>query len=300
MATSIPFPFRRAALLVAALAVASASAADAPAAQRFKTPEEAVRALAKAARAGDQAGIVAILGPGGEDIASSGDPVEDRAARQRFVTAVGEKVRIETIDGAKSVASLGKDDWPFPVPLVHDPDGWRFDAAAGRDEIVNRRIGRNELDAIETCRTYVQAQREYAKGAGAGVYAQKVRSEPGRRDGLYWEAKDGSQSPLGPLVAEAEAAGYAPREAGAEPAPFHGYMFRILTAQGKNAPGDGKMTGGFALLAYPAEPGVSGVMTFVVGPEGVVFQKNLGEKTVEAAKAIDAYDPDESWTPVRD
>jgi hypothetical protein len=306
MATWIAFPLRRGVLPV--LVAASAFATDPPPAKHFETPEEAVRALAKAARAPDHTAVLAVLGPGGEDIASSGDPVDDRAARQRFVTAVGERVRIEPLDERTAVANVGTDDWPFPVPLVHDPEGWRFDAAAGRDEIVNRRVGRNELDAIETCRAYVEAQREYARGAGAGAYAQKVRSEPGKRDGLYWEEEtNGSRSPLGPLLAEATAEGYALREPGAAPAPYHGYLFRILTTQGKNASGgarswvkDGRMTGGFGLLAYPAEPGVSGVMTFVVGPEGVVFQKNLGEKTAELAKAMTAYDPDETWTPVRD
>jgi hypothetical protein len=308
MPTPIPTWFVRGATLVAVVIATSALAADAPGAKRFGTPEEAVRALAKAARGTDQTAVLAILGPGGEDIASSGDPVEDRAARQRFVTAVGEKLRIETIDERTAVANIGRDDWPFPVPLVHDPEGWRFDAPAARDEIVNRRVGRHELDAIESCRAYVEAQREYARVAGAGAYAQKVRSEPGKRDGLYWQGgTDRGESPLGPLFAEAAAEGYALHEAPATPAPFHGYMFRILTAQGKNAPGgarswvkDGRMTGGFGLVAYPADPGVSGVMTFVVGPEGIVFQKNLGEKTVEVAKAIAAYDPDDSWTPVRD
>jgi hypothetical protein len=206
------------------------------------------------------------------------------------------------------VARLGTEDWPFPVPIVKDGTAWRFDAAAGRDEILNRRIGRNELHAIEVCHAVVDAQMEYATvdrtGAGARTYAQKVRSEPGRKDGLYWDDPTGKdESPLGPLVAEATAEGYGPAGSGG-PRPYHGYVYRILTAQGAKAAGgarsyvkDGKMTGGFALVAYPAEYGVSGIMTFIVNQNGIVLQKNLGEKTTEIAQAMTAYDPDDSWDP---
>jgi hypothetical protein len=272
-----------------------------------------MRALVAAARKDDQAALLAILGPGSEDLVSSGDPVADARERQRVATAATERTRLETLESGAVVAHLGKDDWPFSIPLVKDGAQWRFDTAAGREEGLNRRIGRNELGTLATCRAYVQAQREYARrnptdAAGPSVYAQKVRSDAGKRDGLYWEDSTGRHpSPLGPLIAEADAEGYGPHDPGGEPQPYHGYVYRILTAQGAHAPGgarsylkDGTMSGGFALVAYPAHYGASGIMTFVVGPEGIVFQKNLGDKTGEIAKAITAYDPDDSWTPVRD
>lgn len=290
-----------------ALLVGSATAADQP---TFKTPEQAIRALADAARKNDAEKIQAILGPDSEDVVESGDPVADEAARKRFVAAVGQRVRVEKADDTHSVVVLGRDDWPFPIPLVKDGDAWRFDTAAGRDELINRRVGQNELDAIATLRAYVEAQREYAAGdhgGGKGVYAQKVRSSAGQQDGLYWAEGDGKgRSPLGPLFAEADAEGYKPAEPGDAPRPFHGYLFRILTTQGANAPGgakswitDGKMTGGFGMVAWPAEYGVSGVQTFLVNQQGIVFQKDLGEKTDATARAMTAYDPDASWTPAR-
>jgi hypothetical protein len=301
------------ALIIAfvALGGAQATAADAPGQKKFAQPTQAMRALVDAARTYDEAALLAILGPGSEDIISSGDPIDDRATGRRFAAHVSERLRLETLDSGAVIANIGKDDWPVSIPLVQDADGWRFDTAAGREELLNRRIGRNELKAMNACRAYVEAQREYARresaGAGGPVYAQKVRSDPGKRDGLQWDDPTGRHpSPLGPLLAEAEAEGYAKPEPGAAPRPYHGYFYRILTAQGPHAPGgarsylkDGVMTGGFALLAYPAEHGSSGVMTFVVGPQGVVYQKNLGATTAEAAKAITAYDPDDFWAPVR-
>ena len=299
-------------LVLLALAAPHGVTAESPEQKKFADTTAAMRALVGAARAADQAALLAILGPGAEDVVSSGDPIADRAAMKRFVTAAGEHTRLETLASGAVVAHLGKDDWPFPIPLVKDGDEWRFDTPAGREELLNRRIGRNELEAIEVCRVYVDAQREYAslmaKEAGGRVYAQKVRSDSGKRDGLYWDDPTGKHpSPLGPFLAAADAEGYTKPEAGAAPRPYHGYFYRALTAQGPHAPGgarsyvrDGKMTGGFALLGYPAEHGSSGVMSFIVGPEGVVYQKDLGEQTAEAAKAITAYDPDDSWTPVRD
>jgi hypothetical protein len=289
------------------LVVGASSAADQPS---YKTPEQAIRALADAARKDDTAKIQSILGPDSEDVVASGDPVADEAARKRFVAAVGERVRVDKVDDTHTVVVLGRDDWPFPIPLVKVGSAWRFDTAAGRDELINRRVGQNELRAIATLRAYVDAQREYAAedhGAGKGVYAQKINSTPGQHDGLYWEHGDGkTRSPIGPFVAEAAADGYTPAEAGGAPRPFHGYLFRILTAQGANAPGgakswitDGKMTGGFGMVAWPAEYGVSGVQTFVVNQQGIVFQKDLGEQTDATARAMTAYDPDASWTPVR-
>jgi hypothetical protein len=274
--------------------------------RKFTRPEEAVPALIAAARADDKTALIAILGPGSEDIVSSGDPVEDAAARDRVIAAAKQKMRLETLPSGAVIAHLGKDDWPLPIPIVKDGNEWRFDAAAGRDEILNRRIGRNEITAIAASLVYVNAQRERAKLEGD--YAQKFRSEPGKRDGLYWDDPTGKHpSPLGPLYAEASAEGYMKQAPGGEPQPYHGYFFHILTAQGAGAPGgarsyvkDGKMTTGFAMVAYPAEHGSSGVMTFIVGPQGVVYQKNLGDKTSEVGKAMTAYDPDESWNPTRD
>ena len=301
--------------LIAALAILTpflAHATSALAQKRFATPEDAVLTLVAAAGKDDDAALRDLLGPGSEDVVSSGDPIDDHAARQRGVAAAKERTRFETLDSGAVIAHFGKDDWPYPIPLVKEGDGWRFDTAAGRDELLNRRIGRNELKTLGVCRAFVDAQREYAsreRVAGAGrAYAQKVRSDPDKRDGLYWDDPTGKEpSPFGPHAAEAAAEGYTTPEAGAAPRPFHGYYYRILMAQGAHAPGgarsylkDGHMTGGFALVAYPADYGASGVTTFIVDRQGVVYQKNLGEKTEEIGKAMAAYDPDESWTPVRD
>jgi len=273
--------------------------------EHFPTPEAAASALAAAARARETDRTRAILGPGSEEILSSGDPVDDAAAAKRFATAAAERTRIEREkDSALAIMHIGRDDWPLPIPLVKDADGWRFDTAAGKEELLNRRIGRNELVAIGASRAYVDAQNEFAKRFR--TYAQKFRSTPGKKDGLYWEETDHDVSPFGPLVAAATAEGYQPQQASEGPTPYHGYFFRILTSQGAHAPGgaksyvkDGQMTGGFALLAWPADHGSSGIMTFMVGPQGVVFQKDLGEQTAEAAKAITSYDPDTSWEPTR-
>jgi len=302
-----------AASVVVTLALSfGAGGADTPAQQEFTSPNEAIRALVAAAGKDDQAALLAILGPGSEDIVSSGDPVSDRAERQRFASAADVRTRPETLDSGAVIFHLGRNDWPFAIPLVKDGDAWRFDTDAGHQELLNRRIGRNELNAISASRAYVDAQREYASrdrtGAGARAYAQKIWSNAGERDGLYWDDPAGTHpSPLGPLVAQAESEGYGKRAPDTPPQPYHGYFYRILTAQGPHAPGgersylkDGRMTGGFALVAYPAEHGASGVMTFIVGPEGIVYQKDLGEQTEEVAKAMTAYDPDESWVPVRD
>jgi hypothetical protein len=313
MPTTITSILRRATLVAAALLIpVRAAAADAPAQKKFAKPEEAVRALVAAARSDDKAAMAAILGPESEEILSSGDPVDDKAAAQRFLTGAAEGTRLETLDSGAVIVHIGKDDWPFPIPLVKDGDEFRFDTPAGKEELLNRRIGRNELKAIDVAHVYVDAQREYAsreRVPGSGrTFAQKVRSEPGKQDGLYWDDPTGKQpSPLGPFVAEAESGGYETPEAGAAPRPFHGYYYKILTAQGPHAPGgarsylkDGKMTGGFAMLAYPAEHGSSGVMTFMVGSQGIVYQKNLGDKTADVAKAMTTFDPDDSWTPIRD
>ena len=206
----------------------------------------------------------------------------------------------------RHVIILGNDDFPFPIPLTRNKSGWEFDTAAGRLEILYRRIGRNELDAIQTCLAYVDAQNEYAEkdrtGAGVGVYAQRIVSTTGKKDGLYWPSSDGEQSPLGELAAQASAEGY---KVGAGSHPYHGYYFRILTQQGPNAPGGtlnyvvrGKMIGGFALIAYPAEYGNSGVMTFLVNHAGTVYQKDLGDYTMRLVQRMNWFDPDQTWKKV--
>jgi hypothetical protein len=291
-------------------AVRVTPAAESGTQERFKTPTAAFEALVAAARKDDKAKLVAILGPDAEAIASSGDAIEDANDRRRFVTLASERTRFETLPDGEVVAHIGARATPFAIPLVKDGDGWRFDTAAGKDELINRRIGRNELGAIAAARAYVDAQEEYARRdpmrSGVPTFAQQVRSTEGKRDGLYWDGTGSNVSPLGPLFAEASAEGYAVDKPSETPQPFHGYFFRILTSQGANAPGgaqsyvkDGKMTGGYALLAWPAEYGQSGIMTFVVNRQGVVFEKDLGAQTAETVKAMTSYDPDKTWLPAR-
>jgi hypothetical protein len=283
-----------------ALAIPAASAQ-----QSFPSPEDAAAALVAAAKSGETKDFVKVLGRDGADIVESGDMVADNETRQRFVAAYDEKHSVAVDGDKKATLILGKDDFPFPIPLYHKKTGWAFDTAAGRIEILYRRIGRNELDAIQTSLALVDAENEYAdkdRGAGPGVYAQRIVSSPGKKDGLYWPS-DSDQSPLGELAAEASAEGY---EVGSgEPQPYHGYYYRILTRQGPNAPGgemdyvvNGKMIGGFALVAYPAEYGNSGVMTFVVNHRGTVYQKDLGELSEAIAKRMKAFDPDQTWKKV--
>jgi hypothetical protein len=289
-------------MLVSLLALSRATAATQ---EHFPTPDAAAKALDAAIRDTKSTDrLAAVLGPDSEEIISSGDPVEDAAARKRYATAASKRTRIEPLDDATAIIRVGSDDWPLPIPLVKDASGWRFDSAAGKQELLNRRIGRNEITAIEVCRAYVAAQKEYA--SRFQTFAQTVQSSPGKKDGLYWEETGGDVSPFGPLIASATAEGYQLHGATDPPAPYHGYYFRILTAQGAHAPGgarsyiDGdKMTKGFALVAWPADHGSSGIMSFLVGPQGVVFQKDLGDGTEAAAKAITTYDPDESWDPTR-
>jgi hypothetical protein len=216
-------------ILVGLLAISPATAATQ---EHFASPKAAARALDAAVRDRDStARLTAVLGPESDEIVSSGDPVDDAAARKRYATAAAERTRIEVAtDGAMAIVHVGRADWPFPIPLVREADGWRFDTASGKQELLNRRVGRNELTALEVCRAYVDAQNEYA--ARFHTYAQSLPSTPGKQDGLYWEATDHDVSPLGPLIASAAAEGYHVREAGGEPAPYHGYFFRILTAQG--------------------------------------------------------------------
>jgi hypothetical protein len=297
----------RRAWLVAALALAASGLAVTAAAaeqRRFKSEQDAVEALVSATRSNQTQDLLQILGPAGAKLIHSGDPVEDRNGRARFVAAYEEAHRIEAAGPDKAMLVVGKEDWPLPIPLVHVGEEWRFDTKAAQQEILNRRVGRNELGVLQVCRAYVQAQREYASlqasRGGGREYAQRFESHPGTRDGLYWPVAPGEpNSPLGPLVAQAQAAGYA---GDGMPRPYYGYYFQILTRQGAHAPGGAKdyvvgghMTGDYALLAYPARYGDSGVMTFMVNSQGIVFEKNLGSNTAVLARAIEQYDPDATW-----
>ena len=274
--------------------------------RRFASAQEAMQALVAALRAGDTKALVGILGSEGRTLTSSGDPVADRQSREMFLQAYDAANRLVT-SGDVTVARLGNDEWPFPIPLVNERDRWHFDARRGREEIIARRIGRNELFTIQTCLAYVDAQREYYaedhKGDGILEYAKQFASSPGKRDGLYWAAKPGDPpSPLGDLVASARAEGYR-RAKGGGPTPFHGYLYRILTAQGPAAADGaydyvvrGHMMAGFAMVAFPAQYGVSGVMTFLVNHDGVVYQKDLGPNTRSIGLAMRQFNPDGTWT----
>jgi hypothetical protein len=270
----------------------------------FASPEEAVKAFVEALKSNDVKALEAILGPGSRDLVSSGDPVADEAARERFLSRYAEKNRLEVTE-AKASLNVGNDDWPFAVPIVKKDALWRFDAKAGKEEILARRIGQNELSAIQFCLAYVDAQREYVSkdrdGDGLLEYAQKFASDKGKKNGLFWNTKEGEeQSPLGPIAAAAHKQGY--RKKGANPQPFYGYYYRILQGQGKNAAGGaydytvkGNMIGGFALVAYPAKYASSGVMTFIVNHDGVVYEKDLGRNTEKTAQAMKLFDPDSTW-----
>lgn len=273
----------------------------------FATPEEAVQALDNLAGTGDERRAEEMFGPGSLDIFRSGDAADDREAAQRVKALIAKKVAFDEMDATTRVALLGEKAWPFPIPLVQRDGRWRFDTAAGRDELLNRRIGYNELQTLASLHAYVDAQFEYAAQGRDGnrpAYAQRVRSSEGRQDGLYWATGDEQEpSPLGDLLADA-----AEPAAGSAPLPFHGYQYRILKAQGKHAPGGEKsylddkslMTRGFAAIAWPEKYGNSGVMTFLVSQLDIVFQKDLGPQSAELAAAITAFDPDDSWEPTGD
>jgi hypothetical protein len=293
-----------------ALVISGPSLAATVKQRTFSSPEEAVKALVEAVESNDVKALEAIFGPGSQDLIVSGDPVSDQSGRERFLKLYNEKNRLEqTAD--RAILCVGNEDWPSPIPIVKKGGLWRFDAKEGREEILARRIGRNELSAIQVCLAYVDAQREYAlkdrNGDGFLEYAQKFGSDPGKKNGLYWEAKEGDeQSPLGPLVAAAQEKGYMVKQPGGKPAPYYGYYYRILTAQGKSAPGGaydyvvrGKMIGGFALVAYPAKYASSGVMTFIVNQDGVVYQKDLGRNTEKTAQAMKLFNPDSTWKKVK-
>jgi len=281
----------------------------------FSTPEDALKALAEAVKAKDRAALGQIFGPSAKEL-RSGDEVQAGTEFEEFAKNLTEKTNLVKESDSKVILKMGNENWPFPIPIVRKNDQWFFDTEAGKEEILNRRIGENELIAILVCRTYVKAQREYAlkdrEGDGVIKYAQKLRSDPGKKNGLFWRNEPGEElSPFGELVARARMEGYRKGKGKAvfreEPVPFHGYYFKILTRQGNNAPGgkysyviNGNMVGGFALVASPSDWGNSGVMTFIVNQAGKVYQKNLGPKTMKIAQEMKGFDPDKTWALVKE
>jgi hypothetical protein len=296
--------------LPAALATDATATPDAAVRQKtFKTPEEASEALILAAENADVTAMKEVFGPDGTDLVVTEDPVQDRNHLADFAAAARKQNRVVRDPDNPKVATLivGADDWPLPIPIVKKRGKWRFDTNAGRQEILYRRIGENELDAIQVCRGFVEAQHEYALerqgGARVNQYAQRIVSTPGKQDGLAWQAPDGTwQGPVGEAIAQVIAEGYTERFS-----PFHGYYFKVLTGQGPAAPlGEmdfvvgGVMIGGFALVAAPADYEVTGVMTFIVSHDGVVYEKDLGPTTLEQLRAMERYNPDATWNPVTD
>jgi hypothetical protein len=293
-------------LLALAISLVGCGKTDKPSIKVFATPDEAGKALLAAAKAGDQSAAFGIFGPDSKEIIFSGDAVEDKNAIDSFVARYGVMHRWRKLTDGGQILLVGADNFAFPIPLKKNADGkWFFDTAAGKEEILNRRIGRNELSIIDVCRAVAAAQAQYFSklhdGATRKQYALKFISDPGKQNGLYWQSSSGQpESPLGPLVAFATAEGYS-----AKPdahIPYHGYFFHMLKGQTDKARGGaksyGKMAGGFGFVAYPAEYGNSGVMTFMINQEGVLLQKDLGKTTTETATAMNDFDPDDTWTVV--
>lgn len=293
--------------LACPFAVLALIAAAQNAANTFATPEEAAQALIAAAKSNDTAAMLKLFGPEGKDIVQSGDAAADKAGREEFAQRAATKMKIETEPGNPNRATVvvGDNDWPFPVPLMRANGRWAFDAAGGRMEILARRVGRNEMNAIEVCRGYVGAQMEYAardrEATGVLQYAQKIISSPGKKDGLYWEGEPDTLAPK----AFADAAAALLQAQGKKAAPYHGYFFHILKAQGPDAQGGavdyvvkGSMIGGFALVAWPAEYAVSGVKTFIVNHQGVIYEKDLGATTATVARQMTRFNPDKTWNKV--
>lgn len=277
----------------------------APAGKAFNSPQEAAETLVKAAETYDVPGLLEIFGPDGRGFISSADPIRDKNIAADFASKAHEKnvVTLDPKSNARAVLSVGKDDWPFPVPMVKEKGKWYFDSKQGRDEILFRRIGANELDAIQVCRGFVEAQHEYASdihdNSGINQFAQKIISTPGKHDGLYWQNADGtSGGPISEAVARAIEEGYAPGKTSG----YHGYYFKVLKGQGPAAPFgqldyviEGVMLGGFALVAFPAEYRVTGVKTFMVSYEGLVYEKDLGPESLNLGQKMERYNPDKSW-----
>jgi hypothetical protein len=296
--------------MAGSILLSPAARSEVPGPPTFATPDEAVLALVETVKANDLSGLVALFGPGAQDLVDTSDAATGRRNREVFAAAIAEGWHLEDAGPARRELVLGNEAWPFPVPLLKGPTGWSFDAAAGREELLNRRIGRNELAAIRTLHSYVAAQRAYSAtghdGKPAGLFARRFGSGPGKQDGLYWPSRRGEpRSPLGILVAQASEEGYRRRD-GEGPSPFHGYYFRILEGQGKAAKGgaadyvvNSDMSGGFALVAWPVHHDASGVVAFIINHDGVAYQRDLGPETATLAKEITRYDPDPSWRPVQ-
>ena len=299
-------------LLAAALTIgnptlpcSTAAAQDSP--RTFQSPDDAARELIRIVKAGNLEERIALFGRDGQELAGGSDPATARKNRQVFTVAAAEGWRLVAQGVDRNTLIIGNEGWPFPVPIVKDGAAWRFDTVAGKEEVIARRIGRNELAVIETCRTYVAAQLRYARephdGKPAGLYAKSFRSEPGKQNGLYWPVARGQKrSPLGDLVAQAAEQERALDTNAKGPSTFHGYYFKILTEQGPAASGgaksyvaNGDMSGGFALVAWPAQYDITGVMTFIVNRDGIVYQKDLGLQTESVAKSMTRYNPDQSW-----
>ena len=295
---------RAAAIAIAVTAFSLTMPAAVSAQQSFKTPEDAFSALIAAAGDPDNGKLTSIFGPGSQPILSSGDSVADKNVRDLLIAAYNAKHQVTRDNENQVTLTVGQSDWPFPIPLVRKNDTWRFDLGAGRQEVLARRIGRNERSAILVALAYVDAQFDYADadpvGDGQHSFAQRFVSSPGKKDGLYWPTTPGAtSSPLGPLAALASLEGY---RAGQTPTPYHGYYYKILTGQGPNAQGGtsnylvkGNLIGGFGLVAYPAQYGNSGVMTFMVNHQGVVLEKDLGPNTTRIVGRMTSYNPDQTW-----
>jgi hypothetical protein len=290
-----------------AVCLFAAAASYAAGARNFTSPEDAVQALVAAVRANDSAAVLAVLGPEAKEIVRSGDAATDKQARERFVRAYAEANKIAKPDESTALLLVGKDEWIFPIPLAKDASGWHFDVAEGKEEILNRRIGRNELHAIEAVQAYVDAQKEYyvrnPRNDKLLHFAQKLVSSQGSRDGLYFPVKAGERaSPLGPLFDRMQPGA---KGEGGKHVPYHGYYYRILKGQGPDARGgaysylaQGRMIGGFALVAWPAAYGNTGIMTFIVNQDGIVYQKDLGSGTSTTARKIPVFNPDKTWKPL--
>ena len=297
--------------LLVLLASSATYAAQTATPRTFAAPEDAVKALFETVKSGDLDALLAIFGAEGRELIGSSDLATARMNRRVFAVAAREQWHLEDVTASQKTLVIGHENWPFPVPIVKVADGWRFDTAAGKEEVLARRIGRNELDVIATCRAYVTAQQRYAQqghdGKPAGVHATKFKSDPGKENGLYWPVARGQKrSPLGDLVAQAAEEGHTLGADRTKPTPLHGYYFKILTGQGAGAPGGarsyivkGEMSGGFALVAWPAQYDATGVMTFIVNQDGTVWERDLGPQTEAIAGKMTVYHPDKSWRQVR-